>query len=97
MYILFTTELEAAAKLVNSNGGDWGYVIIPIQAGDMSKAKWQQFMDDAKGRHVIPVLRLATEGDSAEVVDMSFADQALAVEFFVKNKGKLENKVHLLP
>ena len=63
VHILFATELEAAAKLVNSNGGDWGYVIIPIQVGDMSKAKWQQFMDDAKGRHVIPVLRLATEGD----------------------------------
>ena len=30
-------------------------------------------------------------------MDMSFANQALAAEFFVKNKGKLENKVHVLP
>ena len=30
-------------------------------------------------------------------MDMSFANQALAAEFFVKNKGKLEAKVHVLP
>ncbi len=39
----------------------------------------------------------AAEGHPAEVMDMSFANQALAAEFFVKNKGKLENKVYTLP
>jgi adenosylhomocysteinase len=39
----------------------------------------------------------AAEGHPAEVMDMSFANQALAAEFFVKNKGKLANKVHVLP
>jgi adenosylhomocysteinase len=39
----------------------------------------------------------AADGHPAEVMDMSFADQALAVEYFLKNKGKLENKVHVLP
>lgn len=39
----------------------------------------------------------AAEGHPAEVMDMSFANQALAAEFLVKNKGKLENKVHVLP
>lgn len=39
----------------------------------------------------------AADGHPAEVMDMSFANQALAVEFFLKNKGKLENKVHVLP
>lgn len=38
----------------------------------------------------------AAEGHPASVMDMSFANQALAVEFLVKNKGKLENKVHVL-
>jgi adenosylhomocysteinase len=28
---------------------------------------------------------------------MSFANQALAVEYFLENHGKLENKVHVLP
>lgn len=39
----------------------------------------------------------AADGHPAEVMDMSFADQALAVEYFLKNKGKLENKVYVLP
>ncbi|HVZ67767.1 MAG TPA: hypothetical protein VG917_05940, partial [Patescibacteria group bacterium] len=34
IHILFPTELDKAAKLVNTNGGDWGYVTIPIQYGD---------------------------------------------------------------
>lgn len=63
VHILFTSELEDAAKLINSSGGDWGYVTIPIQAGDKDLVKWQEFMDSAKRLHVIPIVRLATEGD----------------------------------
>lgn len=37
------------------------------------------------------------EGHPASVMDMSFANQALAAEFLVKNKGKLENGLHVLP
>jgi len=39
----------------------------------------------------------AAEGHPAEVMDMSFANQALAVKYFLENRGKLENKVHVLP
>lgn len=63
IHILFPAELSQAAKLVNSSGGDWGYVTIPIQAGDKDIKKWQDFMDEAKTLHLIPIIRLATEGD----------------------------------
>ena len=63
IHILDVSELPQAAQLVNSNGGDWGYVTIPIQAGDEDLVKWQKFMDDCKRYHVIPIIRLATEGD----------------------------------
>ena len=39
----------------------------------------------------------AAEGHPAQVMDMSFSDQALAAEYLVKNQGQLENKVHVLP
>ena len=39
----------------------------------------------------------AAEGHPASVMDMSFATQALSSEYVVKNKGKLKNKVYLLP
>ncbi len=39
----------------------------------------------------------SAEGHPAEVMDMSFANQALASEYLVKNKGKLKSKVYVLP
>ena len=39
----------------------------------------------------------AAEGHPASVMDMSFANQALSVEYLVKHKGKLDPGVHLLP
>ena len=40
---------------------------------------------------------ICAEGHPASVMDMSFATQALGIEFLVKNKGKLENKLYTLP
>jgi len=39
----------------------------------------------------------AAEGHPSEVMSTSFCGQALAVEYAVKNKGKLKNEVVLLP
>ncbi|KKU75836.1 MAG: Adenosylhomocysteinase [Candidatus Yanofskybacteria bacterium GW2011_GWA1_48_10] len=39
----------------------------------------------------------AAEGHPASVMDMSFANQALAATFLFQNKGKLPNKVLVLP
>ena len=39
----------------------------------------------------------AAEGHPASVMDMSFANQALCMEYMVKNRGKLEIKVHPVP
>jgi len=48
----------------------------------------------AEGRLVNLV---CAEGHPSEVMDMSFANQALAVEYLVKNRGKLEKRVYKLP
>ena len=39
----------------------------------------------------------AAEGHPSAVMDMSFANQALACEYLVKNKGKLEPGLHSVP
>ncbi|MGC9153549.1 MAG: adenosylhomocysteinase [Vulcanisaeta sp.] len=48
----------------------------------------------AEGRLVNLV---AAEGHPSEVMDMSFSNQALAVEYIVKNRGKIPLGVHKLP
>jgi adenosylhomocysteinase len=66
----------------------------------------REFVDEyrlADGRrlHLLGEGRLvnlaAAEGHPAAVMDMSFADQALAVEWVVANRGKLERGVHPVP
>lgn len=39
----------------------------------------------------------SAEGHPASVMDMSFANQALSIEFAVKNQGKMEKKVYPVP
>ncbi|WP_054853876.1 adenosylhomocysteinase [Vulcanisaeta distributa] len=48
----------------------------------------------AEGRLVNLV---AAEGHPSEVMDMSFSNQALAAEYIVRNRGKLQLGVHKLP
>jgi adenosylhomocysteinase len=58
-------------------------------------------MPDGRRLHVISEGRLvnlgAAEGHPAEVMDMSFANQALAAEWLAKDGAKLGRKVHRLP
>ncbi len=39
----------------------------------------------------------AAEGHPASVMDMSFANQALSVEYLVRNQGQMAAGVHILP
>jgi adenosylhomocysteinase len=58
-------------------------------------------LPDGKGVIVLGEGRLinlaAAEGHPASVMDMSFANQALSVEYLVRKKGELTPEVHLLP
>lgn len=63
IHILFPEEISEASTLVNSNNGDWGYITIPIKSSDKDLVKWQNFMDNCRKYHLIPIVRLATDGD----------------------------------
>lgn len=60
IHILEPADLNKAAELVNSSGGDWGYVTIVIRDDDFNFEKWQNFMNDCRERHLIPLVRIAT-------------------------------------
>lgn len=61
----------------------------------------QYLMPDGRQIHILGEGRLinlaAAEGHPASVMDMSFANQALAAEYIVKNADKLENMVYGVP
>ena len=77
-----------------------------LEALSRSRRRTREFVDEftlADGRriHLLAEGRLinlaAAEGHPASVMDMSFANQALAAEFMVKNHGSLEKKVYPVP
>jgi hypothetical protein len=81
IHILFPEELSEASSLVNSNGGDWGYVTIPIKASDKDLIKWQTFFDNCKKYHLIPLIRLATDGDYFEKASWSKPSEYDVLDF----------------
>ena len=99
-------EMKDGAFLANSGHFDW-----EINVGDL-KAYTKEIVEirpnleeykltNGKSVYVFAQGRLVNlvcaEGHPASVMDMSFANQALGIEFLVKNKGKLENKLYTLP
>jgi adenosylhomocysteinase len=56
---------------------------------------------DGRAIHILGEGRLinlaAAEGHPANVMDMSFANQALSAEYMVRNHGALSNSVHMVP
>ena len=49
---------EKAAELVNSNGGSWGYVLIPFNVKDSDYKKWKRVFEDLNRLKLIPVIQL---------------------------------------
>jgi len=60
VHILDPAEVDSAAQLVNSEGGDWGYITVPIQPTDRDQVKWQTFMSRCQSLHLIPIIRITT-------------------------------------
>lgn len=49
---------EKAAELVNSNGGSWGYVLIPYNVKDRDYQRWKRVFEDLNRLKLIPVIQL---------------------------------------
>ncbi|PIS15269.1 hypothetical protein COT63_00890 [Candidatus Shapirobacteria bacterium CG09_land_8_20_14_0_10_38_17] len=64
IHILEPNEINQAADLINSNGGDWGFVTIVIRDDDQNPQKWQSFFDQCRQQHLVPLVRLATHNEN---------------------------------
>jgi hypothetical protein len=61
IHILDENDLADAAKLVNSGGGDWGYVTLVIREDERNTKRWQKVFDAMRRSHLIPIVRIATK------------------------------------
>lgn len=60
IHIIQAEDIPDAAKLVNSSGGDWGYVTFVIQKDQRDIGRWQTVFNELRRQHLIPILRIAT-------------------------------------
>lgn len=60
IHIIDENDLENAAALVNSSGGDWGYVTVVMREDQRDREKWNAAFSRMRGLHLIPIVRIAT-------------------------------------
>lgn len=63
IHIFSEKDLQNASNLVNSNGGDWGYVTVVITEAERDRDRWQKVFDQMRRLHLIPIVRLATKAN----------------------------------
>jgi len=66
LHLTQTEDIQKANPIINSSGGDWGWVTIAIRLDQLNHNQWQDFFNHCRRLHLIPLIRLATklEGES---------------------------------
>ena len=99
-------SMKDGAMVANAGHFNWEVNVTDLEKYTTEIKRIRPYLDEykltnGKSIYVLAEGRLvnlgAAEGHPASVMDMSFANQALGMEYIVKNQGKLENKLHTLP
>ncbi|HEX8746945.1 MAG TPA: adenosylhomocysteinase [Pyrinomonadaceae bacterium] len=100
-------QMKDGAIVCNSGHFDLELNLVALREMSSALSELRPFVEEYKlssnGRRVIVlgegrlINLAAAEGHPASVMDMSFANQALSVEYLVRNRGQMKPGVHLLP
>ncbi|TVM02901.1 MAG: hypothetical protein CV087_08010 [Candidatus Brocadia sp. WS118] len=96
MHIADFNDIADVATLVNSQGGDWGYITLVASDNDRDSGRWQRMFDQMRRLHLIPIVRLATrvQGDHWVKPDPGKFDEI--VSFFLALRWPTENRYIVL-
>ena len=78
IHIIDRGDFQPAAELVNSNGGEWGYVTMVIREDQRDTETLQQQFDELREKKLIPIVRIATHFADQQALE-EIADAALAL------------------
>lgn len=53
-------DIYKAKDIINSSGGDWGWVTLVIRLDQLDPNTWNDFFNNCRKYHLIPIIRLAT-------------------------------------
>lgn len=76
LHLTQTQDLLSAKDIINSSGGDWGWTTIVIRLDQLNHQTWQDFFDNCRKYHIIPIIRLSTiaDGDNWKIPQQSDID-----------------------
>jgi len=69
------SQIAEVAPLINSHGGAWGWVLVPMDIRQKDAGLWQSVLDACRAHHLKPLLQLFNN-QTCDVHEMDFAGLA---------------------
>jgi len=64
IHIVDNNDIPELPGLVNTAGGDWGYVTMVLSDNERDSGRWQTTFDQMRRMHLIPIIRMATHAEN---------------------------------
>ena len=96
IHIADVNDLNDVPRLVNSSGGDWGYVTFVIADNDRDVGKWILIFKRLRTNHLIPLVRLATHMDGSAWVKPNPVDVSEWASFLSQLPWPTNNRYVIL-
>ncbi|EKD67172.1 MAG: hypothetical protein ACD_48C00562G0002, partial [uncultured bacterium] len=96
IHVADVNDIADTAALVNSSGGDWGYVTIVMQNNDRDFGKWHNIFNQMRRLHLIPIIRLATHPQGNYWTKPQIVDANITAQFLDSLNWPIENRYVVL-
>ena len=78
IYAEVSDYIDIADELANSNGGEWGYVLLPYNVKDYNQDRWGRLFAKLSDEHLIPIVQLwDLDLDDSKETDKQIRESAL--------------------
>lgn len=84
LHLTQTSDIHQVAPIINSSQGDWGYLTIVARLDQLNVSTWQEFFDNCRKYHLIPIIRLGTLMDNDYWKTPTMGNIDTFVDFFSK-------------
>lgn len=64
LHLSQTEDIHQVSPIINSQNGDWGWATVVIKTDQLDYATWQDFFNNCRKYHIIPIIRIATIGEN---------------------------------
>lgn len=61
IHVVDPSDINGVTDLINSSGGEWGYVKVVIPESDRNSGKWDSVFRELRRKKLIPIVRIATQ------------------------------------